>query len=561
MAPSGYIELANSVPYIHRDSKFTGETGAGRRLEITLAVRRKKDLPDLSALDRLPPTQRRYLTHAELEEMYGPDPDTTARVREFAKANNLAIKTPEPGAANLRLAGTVENLNKAFRLRPKLRNYVHPAFGRHHAHVGPISIPRGLDGDITGIFGFCNQRCLRRDRTDASRAASTAGRSRSWFWPTELAKIYNFPDVDRQTETVGLLEFGGAVERNDLISYFRKIHTAPPSLRIRRVSRVTADFRADPAMIREVTLDIEVVGALCPGARIAVYFSRFDEKGLIDALGAVITDKVKPSVVSISWGYSENQPFQDGVRWSRPAMEHVNHSLLAAALLGITVCAATGDFGSGAGIPDRRAHVWFPATSPYVLAVGGTSLRARSGPGRRGVKEIVWNSGRGRATGGGVSDVTPRPTWQAGIVQTSINRGHHAGRAIPDVAADADRATGYRVMYGGKLHVSGGTSAAAPLWASLIARLNIRLGARIGNINALLYTRYGPAGVLRDIVAGNNDSSGMLRGRFRAAKGWDAASGWGAPDGGKLLAAVQSNRPALAITTAPTAGLGATART
>lgn len=537
MASSGYIELPNSAPYIHPGSEASRETDAGRRLEITLGVRRKKALPDLSALDHLPPTQRMYLTHAELEDIHGSDPDTIARVKKFAKANNLVITRNEPGAARLRLAGTAEDLNKAFRLR--LQDYVHPALGRHRAHVEPISIPRGLDGDITGVFGFNSQRCLRRDRKDASRAASIEARSRSWFWPAELGKIYNFPDVDRQTETIALLEFGGAVERNDLAAYFRKIRTAPPRVRIKRVSPVAAGFRTDPEMIREVMLDIEVVGALCPGARIAVYFSSFDEKGLIDALSAIITDRAsKPSVVSISWGYGENQPFQRRVRWSPPVMEHVNQSFLAAALLGITVCAATGDSGSGAGIPDGHAHVWFPATSPYVLAVGGTSLRARNAAGHRGVREIVWNSGRGYATGGGVSDVIPRPAWQAGIVPASINPGHFVGRAIPDVAANADRATGYCVMSGGKLHVSGGTSAAAPLWASLIARLNVRLGARVGNINALLYSTYGPAGVLRDIAAGNNDSSGTLGGYFTAAMGWDAASGWGTPDGGKLLAAV-----------------------
>src|SRR5262249_1294110 len=149
----------------------------------------------------------------------------------------------------------------------------------------------------------------------------------------------------------------------------------------------------------------------------------------------------------------------------------------------------------------------------------------------RRIKEVVWNNGRGWATGGGVSDFTPRPAWQAGIVPASINPGHFAGRAIPDVAANADRATGYCIMSGGKLHVSGGTGGAAPLWASLIARLNVLLGARVGNINALLYSTYGPAGVLRDIAFGNNDSRGTLGGHFAAARGWDAASGWGAPNG------------------------------
>ena len=104
---------------------------------------------------------------------------------------------------------------------------------------------------------------------------------------------------------------------------------------------------------------------------------------------------------------------------------------------------------------DGRAHVNFPATSPYVLAVGGTTLHVRqAAKGVAKVTEVVWNDGPGSGTGGGVSDVTPVPVWQAGKVVPSINPGHFAGRAIPDVAADADPATGYLTMSGGKLKSS-----------------------------------------------------------------------------------------------------------
>jgi kumamolisin len=124
-------------------------------------------------------------------------------------------------------------------------------------------------------------------------------------------------------------------------------------------------------------------------------------------------------------------------------------------------------------------------------------------------------------------------------VPPSINPQHFAGRAIPDVAANADPATGYLTMSGGKLGIVGGTSASAPLWASLIARINAAIGARCGNFNGLLYAQFGPAGVLRDITVGNNDTDGLLGGQYAAGPGWDACTGWGTPDGGKLLAALQ----------------------
>jgi kumamolisin len=263
---------------------------------------------------------------------------------------------------------------------------------------------------------------------------------------------------------------------------------------------------------------------------------------MIDAIAAAISDTAnKPSVISISWGWDENQPFQNAILWSPDAIDHVNHSFLAAAQMGITICVSTGDGGAQAQVADGGAHVNFPASSPYVLAVGGTTLKtSKSAAGALTVTETVWNGGaQDGATGGGVSDYTPAPAWQAGVVPPSINPGHFAGRAIPDVAADADPATGYLTMSGGKLGVVGGTSASSPLWAALIARINAALGARSGNFNALLYSKWGPAGVLRDITVGDNDIDGTLHGQFRAGPGWDACTGWGVAGGMKLLAAMK----------------------
>jgi kumamolisin len=175
-----------------------------------------------------------------------------------------------------------------------------------------------------------------------------------------------------------------------------------------------------------------------------------------------------------------------------------------------------------------------------VLAVGGTTLHARKAQnGQVSVTEVVWNDGPGSGTGGGISDITPVPSWQEGKVPRSINAGNFAGRAIPDVAADADPATGYLTMSGGQLGVVGGTSASAPLWGSLITRINALIKGRVGNFNALLYGTLGPNGVLRDITSGNNDTDGLLDGQFAAGTGWDACTGWGAPDGAKLLNALK----------------------
>src|SRR5262249_50638487 len=136
----------------------------------------------------------------------------------------------------------------------------------------------------------------------------------------------------------------------------------------------------------------------------------------------------------------------------------------AAAAIGVTVCVAAGDDGSTDGVNDGLNHVDFPASSPYALACGGTTLLT-SGTTIR--TESVWNqlaSGNG-ATGGGISDSErfPLPPWQLGLrVPRSANDGH-MGRGLPDVAANADPCTGYMVRANGKSDVIGGSGAAASL--------------------------------------------------------------------------------------------------
>jgi kumamolisin len=488
------------------------------------------------------------MTHDELEKSYGSDPAAVARIEAFARAHHLVVHRSDPGSARLTLGGTVADVSAAFGVT--LYNYSHPTLGEFHARTGAVSLPAEVAGDITGVFGFNNHRILRREpRFKNAKRASPADKSRPWFMPQELAGIYSFPQANAQGQSIALLEFGGGVEDSDLKTYFAKIQQPQPEVQVVALDGVSTDPSADPDSTGEVMLDIELVGALAAGAKVVVYFATFDEKGLIDALSAVISDKAnKPAVVSISWGWDENQPFQNGILWSPAAIDHVNHSFLAAAHLGITVCVSTGDDGSEAQIKDGRAHVNFPATSPYVLAVGGTSLHAKkTSKGQDHVTEVVWNGGPGDGTGGGVSDITPVPDWQKGIVPASINPGHFAGRAIPDVAANADPNTGYLVMSGGKFGIVGGTSASAPLWASLITRISALIGNPAGNFNALLYSKFGPASEspgghqspLRDIVSGNNDTDRLLDGQFTAGKGWDACTGWGVPIGSNLLNALK----------------------
>ena len=210
-------------------------------------------------------------------------------------------------------------------------------------------------------------------------------------------------------------------------------------------------------------------------------------------------------------------------------MTSMDSAFQAAAAMGVTVCVAAGDDGSTDGVTDGLNHVDFPASSPNVLACGGTDLVAS---GNTITSETVWNelANNEGATGGGISDVFPLPSYQSSAgVPPSANPGGHVGRGVPDVAGDADPSTGYVTLVDGQSGVIGGTSAVAPLWAALIALINQSVGKPAGFINPTLYQNAGSAQDFNDITSGSN-------GAYSAGTGWDACSGLGSPRGAQVAA-------------------------
>jgi kumamolisin len=272
-------------------------------------------------------------------------------------------------------------------------------------------------------------------------------------------------------------------------------------------------------------LDIEVSAAVAPGAKIVVYFAPNTDQGFIDAVGSAVHDTTnKPSVISISWGGPESS-------WTTQAMNALDAACQSAAALGITITVAAGDNGSTDGATGN--NVDFPASSPHVLGCGGTKL---VGSGSTISSEVVWNEQANNegATGGGVSNVFPLPSFQASakVPAPSSSTG---GRGVPDVSGDADPVSGYQVRVDGQNMVIGGTSAVAPLWAGLIALSNKQNGKSAGFLQPLLYSAKGAA-AFNDIVSGNN-------GAFSAGPGWDACTGLGSPIGSRLIALLASSAP------------------
>jgi kumamolisin len=211
-------------------------------------------------------------------------------------------------------------------------------------------------------------------------------------------------------------------------------------------------------------------------------------------------------------------------------MTSMDEAFQSAAAMGVTVCVAAGDNGSTDGVTDGLNHVDFPASSPHALACGGTRLVA-SGSSIK--SETVWNelANSEGATGGGISDFFPLPSWQdAAGVPVSANPNHNTGRGVPDVAGDADPSTGYDTLVDGQSGVIGGTSAVAPLWAALIALTNQSRNKSVGFINALLYQNTKD---FHEITSGNN-------GAYSAGSGWNACTGLGSPIGADVAATLDA---------------------
>jgi Subtilase family len=353
----------------------------------------------------------------------------------------------------------------------------------------------------------------------APNPPSNLPRPRAFNVP-EIAALYHFPSgQDGSGQTIALIELGGGYRDTDLDTYFAKLHLHRPKVTTVSVDHVRNQPTGDPnSADGAVMLAIEVIGAVAPAANIAVYFAPNTNAGFADAITAAIRDLTnKPSVISISWGGPETT-------WSQPARTLLDQAVRAAAAQQITVVVAAGDLGVTDGVNDGRPHLDFPASSPWVLSIGGTTLVAN---GSSIASEKAWNSG-----GGGVSDVFALPDWQAKVRVPSRKDGS-LGRGVPDVAAVADPETGYIVFVDGQWTVVGGTAAAAPLWAGLVALLNEGLGHNLGYLNPRLYREIGPADILRPITEGNNGTATLAG--YSAGQGWNAVAGWGTPDGQKLL--------------------------
>ncbi|MGY8662036.1 S53 family peptidase [Bradyrhizobium sp. UFLA05-109] len=534
------VALADSARKLPKGAKLVGAADPKQEIEISVRLRAKRsDDETVMALGAQLPRERQYLSRAEFAEQMGADPADVAKIDNFAHHNDLNVKSVHLASRTVKLTGTVKALSAAFGV--KLNKVKHEG-ATYRMRKGSVQIPAELEGIVIGVHGLDNRPVARphfRRKRIGRAAIAHAAQSRS-FSVEQVAQLYSFPDGETGAgQCIAIIELndidqkgkptGAGYKTSDLKTFFKKAGIPMPQIAPASVDG-GANKPGHSEADGEVVLDIEVAGAIAPGARIVVYFAPNTTNGFIDAVKAAVHDSArKPSVISISWGGPEDpagsQQFVDGL----------NEAIRDAAAMGVTVCVASGDNGSadmGEGW-DGKPHADFPASSPFALACGGTNLKASNGQ----IQEVVWNGGpQDGAGGGGVSVVFAQPKYQANA-HVPKSPTHHGGRGVPDIAGDADPATGYQIFLNGAGATIGGTSAVAPLMAGLIARINEattkKFGKTVGFINPLIYAT-SAKGAFRDITSGNNDITGQLHGMYKAGPGWDACSGLGVPNGTAL---------------------------
>src|SRR6516164_636530 len=496
-----------------------------QRAELTVVIRRRAEIPAEIVAG---PT---VLTSEELADQYGADPADVDLVSQQLTSRGLEITGVQPVTRRIKVAGTLADLASAF--GTTLAQVSSPGHGgqmvTHRYREGPLYVPAALDGVVLAVLGL-DTRPQARPHFRTRGAAAAPGTS---YAPNQVANIYGFPaGTTGAGQTVAVIELGGGFTTSDLDAYFGSLGIATPSVTAVGVDGASNNPGDTSGASVEVNLDIDVIGAAAPGAAQLVYFAPNNgDQGFVDAISEAAQASPAPIAISISWGQSEDS-------WTSQGLSAMNGAMSDAAALGITVCAAAGDNGSTDGVTDGQVHVDFPASSPYALGCGGTKLLADPATGVVS-SEVVWNelaSNEG-AGGGGVSDQFALPSWQAnaGVPARAGGSSGSGGRGVPDVAGDADPVTGYQIYSGGQAQVVGGTSAVAPLWSALIARLAQATGKRFGLLQPLVYAGVSPgtdvAG-FRDITSGNN-------GAYAAGPGWDACTGLGVPDGTALLTRLQ----------------------
>jgi subtilase family serine protease len=610
IAPASGPRLARigAAPRVPAGATALGSVPAASPIQATIALT-PRDPAALAAYAQAVATPgsavyRQYLSVAQFADRFGAAPREVAAVQAALRAQGL--EPSAPSANRLELSVTASAGVAATAFATSLERFRLTDGRRAVVSLTAPAVPASVAGLVQGIVGLSSLstpapaalirrpdarrpvarrpvarrpvarrpvRLVRQGRLarlarlapgaspasagvpGEASACSAAGASGA-YTAGQIASAYGFSGLyaagdGGAGQTIALFELE-PYAASDIAAYQSCYGTSAS------VSQIAVDGGAGSGSgAGEAALDIEDLIGLAPQASILVYEGPNTGAGAYDTYARMISDD-RAKVISTSWGACEDPSYASSLQAEASLFEE-------AAAQGQTVLAAAGDSGADDCQTGAGAAVDDPASQPDVTGVGGTTMT----PGVDAPSETVWNStwaGGAGAGGGGVSSIWPRPSYQTASAlaqsSTTCGSGQTACREVPDVSADADVNTGYAIYYRGGWYDFGGTSAAAPTWAALIALTDAWSGcaAPLGFLNPGLYqaAQSGSATVFNDVTSGNNSFDGVTG--YSAAAGYDMASGWGSPRGSALAGALcGTTAPAASGTggaTAPAGGSG-----
>ena len=611
-APAGRSKLNGNRPAWAKSAERTGDVPAGQQLDVTVYLkwRNAADLDSFAAAVSNPRSAHygQYLTPADCRARFSPSQADVDSVSSWLESQGLKVTGTPENRHWIDARGTAAEVSQAFGTTLGMYKY---RGGQHRAPDSEPSMPSSLAGQVTAIVGLedgdfvtpsaappaafvnagpCSRYWAAKPATDKPKAfGKTQPYAPCGYDPAQLRGAYGTnaavaSGTDGSGQTVAIVDAYAAPTIEQDTNTYSSRHGLPQV----KLSQVWANPNLDNAngtplcggaagWYGEETLDVEAVHAMAPGATI-VYSgaaSCFNN----DMLAAVtrILDGGLAQIVSNSYGNTG-----EGVSAQEAQAEDDVYKQAAAQ--GVGMYFSSGDNGDEAA---RLGHpeADFPATDPWVTAVGGTSLAV--GQSKDYLFETGWGTGKSSlvngawspappgaflyGAGGGTSKLFAQPAYQSGVVPSSLSSsGGSAMRVVPDVAADGDPNTGMligetqtfskRTEAYGEYRI-GGTSLASPLFAGIMALADQAAGFHHGFANPALYAGYGTSAfrdvrpsngklaVVRNDYANSVDASAGIVTSLRSldhdsslatAAGYDNVTGIGTPNGGSFLAGLSS---------------------
>ncbi len=564
------VPLSGTLTPMLKQSHEIDLTNSQQRISLSLGLRPRNPamlqayMSDLSRPGSA--IYRHFLTPAQYAALFSPTPAEYAAVQHYVQSQGFTVTGTYTHRLLLNFGGTVSQAEQAFHVT--LRNYVAADKHVYYANDTAPVLPQWLVPQVLSLTGLNNAARLSHPPVFAPSHAIIQSQfcpshGNGYLTPDQVASAYDLNGLynnhmQGEGQTIALFELD-TFAMSDLTHYaacYGQSHTP-----VQTVVVGSDPINTDGGVV-EVELDAEMILSADPHlGRLVIYEAGNTDADSLAEWAQIVQDAVP--VVSTSWGQCE------ALMNSQTAQEE-NVLFTAAAVQGQTIFAAAGDSGSADCVSQNNAQTQVsvddPASQPYVVAVGGTRLTLSQSGGYG--SETTWNDApaggyTGGAGGGGISQFWQAPVWQSapGVHNTyssgipcNVAEGQIC-REVPDVALNASPLMGYpvyctSVAAGCTLQANtswfivGGTSAAAPLWAAILALANQSSlhsgGLSLGFIAPLLYqvanndTMYSTS--FHDITTGTNDFNNDNGGKYPATVDYDLATGLGSCDAAVLAA-------------------------